>query len=142
MSAIQKIKHQVKSEFKKLAPLYCPILSEEVSFTSEGFMHLIYESNRAPRKISEQYLKLKCFTHVPYVIAHCRQVSDTRVVRRKIKGKWKETVRYQLVCETESGVEIRVILEKIGNGKLHFLSVMPHKKRSRTKTKKRPDGRS
>jgi len=140
MPDIRDLKKQVRRAYQSLVSLYCPALTETVHFTSSGFNHLLYESNRTPRKISEQYMKLMCFQHVPDVIAHCTKISEVRTLKRKDKGIWKTATCYELVYEVEPGKEIQVILERVGNGKLHFLSVMRHNRRP--KTQKRPVRRS
>lgn len=133
MSNVYKLKRQQRKFYKSVVSVFCPILDETVYFTSEGFVHLLYESNRQPRGISEQYLKLMCLTHAPDVIKNCTIITETRKIRRKLKGKWKEGVRYELVHEIVAGKKIRVIVERLGTGKHKFLSVMPHDKKSKNK---------
>ncbi len=132
------IKRQRKY-YKSIASVNCPILQDTVYFTSEGFNHLLY-ANRKPRKLSERYMKLICLNSAKKVIKKCKVISETREVQRKIKGKLKTTIHHELVHEIKKSVKIRVIVEKIGSGKLKFLSVMPHNNRS--KPKKRPKRRS
>lgn len=134
---IADLRREQKEVYDSVVSVYCPILSETVYFTSEGFNHLIYESNRKPRNINEQFLKLKCVCYAPRVIERCKRISETRQVRRIIDGKIKDVTQYELVHEgIPGGEKIRVIVEKIGTGKHKFHSVMPER------TKKRPSGRS
>jgi hypothetical protein len=80
-----------------------------------------------------------CLNHATEVIRKCNTVSETRQIEQKIKGKIKSGVRHELACEVQKGVEIRVIIEKIGTGNPHFLSVMPHNNKSKpSKTQKTP----
>ena len=115
-------------------------MNEEVYFTSDGFNHLLRESNRQPRNQKEQILKLECLPFAPKVIQRCKIIVTTRKKILIVKGIAKSVVRYGLVYEVAPGKKIRVIVEKVGSGKCRFLSVMPHDKQS--KTKKRPSGRS
>ena len=112
--------------------MHCPILNDTVYFTSEGFYHLLYESNRKPRKIDERYIKLIHLRHVPTVIQWCKLVSETRQVTKKIKGKEKTAVQYELVYEVKKRLKVRVVIERIGTGKHKFHSVMPHDKKSKS----------
>jgi len=136
MSDIRTLIQKQKSFYKNIISINCPILNETVYFTSEGFNHLIYESNRAPRKISEQYLKLIFLKYVPKVITNCIEILETRKTKRKIWGKYKKIICYTLVYEVIKGIKVRVIIEKIGNGKCKFKSVMPHDKKSKIYSKK------
>lgn len=141
---IQKIIEEQRAYYKSIVSVNCPILGETVFFTSEGFNHLLYKSNRQPRKFSERYMKLMCLKHAPEVLKKCTNVSDTRQIKKKIKGKPKLGVRHEMICEIKKGIEIRVIVEKIGTGKAKFLSVMPHNNRSKPpkKPKNTRKGRS
>lgn len=133
MVSIRKLKKQQKALYRTIKYVFCPALKRKVYFTSEGFNHLIYESNRKPRKISEQFLKLHCLPDAPRVIAACTVISGIRSLQRKIKGTYKTATRYQLVHEVRRGISMRVIVERIGTGKYRFLSVMPHDKKSKIK---------
>jgi len=123
----------------------CPALGNDVHFTAQGFDHLINESNSTyyrsrPRLASEQYLKLKCLDHAAAVIGGCASVSKVRPIIKKIKGRDRTGFQYELVHEIAPDKKMRVIVEKIGNGKHKFVSIMWHDHRS--KPKKRPKGRS
>lgn len=131
MTNIKNLKIKQKKFYDSIVSIYCPILNNSVFFTSEGFNHLIYESNRMPRKIGEQFMKLKCLSDAPQVISKCQIITDTRKIQRKIKGIFKTVTRYELVHEVKKNIEIRVIVEKIGSGKFKFLSIMPHNKKSK-----------
>lgn len=145
MTGIKELIDEKRTFYKSIVSLDCPILGETVYFTSEGFNHLLFESNRMPRKLSERWLKLVFLEYVPDVIKNCSITVETRKGRRKIWGKYKKILCYKLVHEISPGKKVRVIVEKIGNGKCKFKSVMPHDKKSKIKsripqkpTKKRP----
>jgi len=140
MVTIYALKEKQKAFYKNIGSVFCPILNDTVYFTSEGFNHLLYESSRKPRTISEQFLKLQCLTHAPTVIRKCKVISEIRTIKRNVKGKVKEGTYYELVYEVKKEENIRVVIEKIGTGKHKFLSVMPHDKRQ--KIKKRQQRRS
>lgn len=102
---------------------------------------MIFESNRKPRNINEQWLKLKSFPYVRRVVERCKKVSEVRKVNRVIKGSIKEVTQFELIHEAIPQTKIRVVIEKIGSGKYVFRSVMPNsnkdKKRMEGTTKKR-----
>ena len=135
MTNIYNLKNKQRAFYKSIVSVFCPILNDTVYFTSEGFNHLLYESNRKPRNINEQFLKLKCLTYAPVVIQKCTLVSETRQIKKRVKGK--SGVHYELAYEVSRGNNIRVIIEKIGMGKHRFLSVMRHNHPRKLKNKKR-----
>ena len=131
---VMKIQTLIKKQrkfYKKIGSIYCPILDAKVSFSSEGFNHLLYHSYNRPRKLSEQFMKLKCLQYAPEVIKKCSLIAPARNIRKKKKGKWKKGIQYELVYSISKRKKIRVIVEKLGKGSHKFLSVMPHDRRSK-----------
>lgn len=140
---IYDLKQKQRTFYKSIVSVFCPLLNDTVYFASDGFNHLLYDSNRKPRNIDEQFMKLHCLRHAPVVLRNSFILADTRTFKFRVKGKMKTTVHYALVHEVEKGKEIRVIVERFGRGKYKFLSVMPHNKKSKRflktlKTKKHP----
>lgn len=140
---IYHLKQKQRAYYKSIVSVFCPVLNDTVYFTSEGFNHLLYDTNRKPRNIDEQYLKLHCLPHATTVLKNSKVLADTRNYEVKIKGKKKSIIHYAIAYEVEKGKEIRVIVSRFGNGKYKFLSIMPHNKRSKRsvnklKTKKHP----
>ena len=133
MPSIKVLKSDKRKVYKEIGRIYSPILKETIYFTSMGFNHLLYKRHRSPRKVSEQYLKLMCVDYLTDVVTKCRQVSQVRKIRRKFKGRWKKLVYYELIHEVKTGIKIKVIIERIGKGKLKFRSVMPYDKKSKLK---------
>lgn len=135
---IKELRKKQKAFYDSIVSVYCPILKETVYFTSDGFNHLIFESNRQRRIVGEQYMKLMCLDHAPVVVSNS-QKSTKRITRKKVNGKWKNVEQFKLVFEVEAGKKIRVVIEKRGSGKCIFWSIMPHDKASKPpKTKKHP----
>lgn len=137
MSDIKSLIDQSRSYYKSIVSTFCPILRDTVYFTSEGFNHLIYESNRAPRSINEQYLKLMCLKDVNDVISNCDSITQLRVERRKIRGKKRRVVSYELIHTNGKQKRVKVIVERVGNGKLKFRSIMSLDRNKRKANKKR-----
>lgn len=127
--------------YKSIVSVFCPILNETVYFTSEGFNHLLYENYWKPRTPAEQFMKLKCLIHASKVISKCSKKAAIRQFKRKVKGKWKKGLHFEMIHEVKKDAYVRVIIEKIGTGHHRFLSVMPHDNKSKkilTPTKKHP----
>ncbi len=130
---IYKLKQTKKIFYKSIVSIFCPVLNDTVYFTSEGFNHLLYDTNRKPRNIDEQFMKLQCLSYVPDVLEKSTILADTRTYEFEVKGKKKIGVHYAISHEVKKGKEIRVIVSRIGKGKYKFLSVMPHNKKSKNK---------
>ena len=111
MADIRILISQQKKFYKSIVSIYSPILKETVFFSAEGFYHLLYNSNRRPRRLSERYMKLKCLTYVPEVIKKCKSIFVVRKVSRKIKGKWKETIRWALVYEVKKNKKLHNLVK-------------------------------
>jgi hypothetical protein len=125
---IKQLRTQQWKFYKKLKPMYCPVLCDDVFFTANGFTHLIYNSNRKPRPIKEQWLKLKCLDYVPEVISKCKGMTDVRNYEEEKDGKIRKYTHYELKCNVRSKdkkrYKIQVIIERLGTGKYKFKSVM------------------
>lgn len=138
MSSLRAFKAERRAFYQSIVAIECPILGATVYFTSQGFDHLINESNSTqfdskPRLATEQYMKLKHLAYVPDVIRKCTKVNAIRKVKKMVKGVEKDTTQYELVHEFTKVKSVRVIIEKVGDGKHKFLSVMPHNATSKSK---------
>jgi hypothetical protein len=114
-------KQEAEAFYDDLKEIYCPAIGECVVFNSVGFRHLFYKS-RAPRPLREQILRVVYIRYAPEVIAEAKSVYNIRV---SSSGR---ITTYALAHKTESGVVIRVVLQRVGLGGLVFLSVMPHRR--------------
>jgi hypothetical protein len=121
-----------KAFYDGIGSVYCPILKEDVVFNGEGFRHLLYESNGKPRTVYARIYKLTLLPLVIAVIKNAVGVDEERdmVVRysRKKNAPMKKGKAYSLVALVgrKDPVNVRVILNKVGNGNLTFRSVMKH----------------
>lgn len=118
--------------YKSIVSVDCPILANNVIFDSDGFNHLIYESNRKPRKLNEQYLKLINLKYVPEILKTSKHIAEVRVIQRKIKKVFKKAICYEVVGMCD-GKKLGIIVERIGTGKFKFKSIMTYYKRRKTK---------
>ena len=137
---LEGMKQARRQFYKELKPVRCPALeNQQVHFTSDGFHHLIYDSNRSKRKKKEQYLKLCFLKYAPGVIELSSTVQElrdiTEVTGKPDKNGLRRTVKVRywgFVCVTGPKCRVRVILRRVGeNGQIHFWSVMPDWKTSR-----------
>ncbi|MBP9818340.1 hypothetical protein KBC75_06375 [Candidatus Shapirobacteria bacterium] len=130
MVNVRKLIVVQKKFYKNIGTVFCPVLNETIYFNSNGFRHLIFKNNREWRNVPEVTLKLSCLPAVPYVIKKAKEISQTRTIEVVKYGNKKVVRHFELVAKSK-GKLIRVVLEKIGDGKIHFLSTMPHYKLSK-----------
>jgi len=122
-------------EFYAATPeILCPYFQAPMSLTSDGFNHLLNKPNRLPRNIKEQRLKLRLLKPALNVLSKAGTVQEYRSTTEKwgepgrdgfSKTKQVEYWGFHDIIGKEVKILIRVIVRKIGDGKVHFWSVMP-----------------
>lgn len=127
-----------RSEYKVYKPIYCRCLEQCVVFNSSGFNHLRFKVNGLPRNQSEQMYKLGLLPLVRPVIYSSKNIE--KYERRFIsvrKSVIVKTVDYWSLVATvgKNSVTVRVILRKVGDGKVHFWSVMKLSNNQKTPSK-------
>ena len=133
ISNYQKIREDSQSFYSNIGRICCPALNNEyVNFTSEGFNHLIYKSERTERDRSVQIMKFKLLTHAKTIIkiSTTYQEYDESIIEVRKKKKKKvvhesSIVRYWGFVSIIRNFRVKVIIRQIGNGQKHFWSVIP-----------------
>lgn len=120
----------------------CPFFNSSVTLNSDGFNHLLYKPNRQPRNVNEQMLKLRLLKRGLNIIKKTGTVQEHRVRIEKFGKPAKDgftktkNVEYwafhDIVGEKKCFI-LRVIVRRVGDGKLHFWSVMPFGKINKQK---------
>lgn len=133
---------RAKEYYQSLKEVKCPYFGEPVVLNSDGFNHLLHKRNREPRTVNEQLLKVRLLKKAIQVLSKSGTVQEFRRTTEKTgnpsnDGFFKtSTVEYwgfQAIVGTERLIKIKVIVRRIGNGKHHFWSVMPHHKLNKQK---------
>ena len=125
---------------KQVCPLQgiinCPYLGQ-VTLTSEGFNHLQNKRNKEPRNISEQILKLNLLPKALEVIKKSGTLQEYRVQLEKFGGKGKDGLSktkrveywgFHSIFGEAKDKKIVVVIRRVGDGKITFWSVLPHRK--------------
>ena len=133
-----KIKIEKTREiYSKNSEIWCPYFSSNITLNSDGFNHLLNKPNRLPRNINEQLLKLSLVEKALNVV---RKSGTLQEYRDRIEKTGKpgrdgfcKTSRVQYwgfhaILGDQRKIKIVVVLRKVGDGKLTFWSVLPHKK--------------
>ena len=113
-------------------PVLSPALGERVSFTAEGFNHFLFKGSRSERERLSQIMRFKLLPRAIRLIGYANTIQEFEEapreyvvkVRKKRRLKTK-LVRYWGIIAIFEDRKIKVILRKIGNGKLHFWSIVP-----------------
>jgi len=126
------LRKEVEEIFKKNPEIYCPYFQEKVVLNSDGFHHLRY-SSRSERSKQEQILKFSLFPLAIPVIRQSGTVQEYRKGFIQIRKSGKD--RLSLLKQAEywafiaivgdPQIKIRVILRRVGDGKIIFWSIMP-----------------
>lgn len=116
------INKQIKI-YKSLDSCYCKALQEKVIFNAEGLHHLMYDNRNRPRKIKERVYRLALVDYLKKVIESAESANLKVYNHNKITFIW---ILSWVKVDTKDNRSfmVKVILRKIGNGRLHFLSVM------------------
>jgi len=117
-----------RKEYKGYSRAFCPVLEEYAEFNADGFVHLRFHVDGTPRSPKEQMYKLGLLPLVRpviYLASAAKYEKRFTAIGRNRKGKKKEVRYWGLEAVVgRKQVRVKVVLRKIGAGKLHFWSVM------------------
>ncbi len=135
MKKYLEYKEEMRTLYKSIEKVYCPILESDISFNSNGFHHLQYKPDGTARDTKEARYKMKLLPLAIPVIKNAVGIADKRNVKVRIgrgkRSKLKNAIAYALVAVVgaKNPVAIRVIIVKAGNGKPYFYSIMKDNKK-------------
>ncbi len=141
-SDLHEILRQAKRTYEIQEIVHCPFFGSPVALTSDGFNHLTHKSNRLPRNVNEQKLKLRLIKKALKIIRKAGTVQEYRKGIEKFgspakdgftKMKQVEYWAFHDIVGEKKQFLVRVIVRRVGDGKIHFWSVMPHGKINRQK---------
>ncbi len=135
---IKKLRNQVEPIYNGIIKVHCPILKEEVYFNAKGKYHLRYEVTGRERTREEQGHKLRLVKYIEQIVKNATTIEESRLVKAPIGRKKRngkkiiKDVIYSSIVQTittaSSSKKVKVILRKVGNGRVIFWSVMKVKK--------------
>jgi len=139
---LQEVIEKAKRIYPLQGEIRCPYFQDNIILTSDGFNHLQYKGNRMPRNIDEQILKLTLLPKALGVIKSTGTLQEYRKGIEKVgkkgndgfyKTKNVEYWGFHAIIGKDHLRKLVVILKKVGDGKIIFWSVMPHRKFSNQK---------
>lgn len=137
---VDKLNKQVckaRSFYSENKDVWCPYFSSRITLNSDGFNHLLHKPNRQPRNVNEQLLKLSLLSKAIDVIRKSGTLQEYRYRIESFGSPAKDGFRKTLMVQywafhailgSDRKIKIVVVLRKVGEGKLTFWSVLPHKK--------------
>ena len=130
----QEFLREKRAWYKTIGTVHCPILNEGVVFNSKGFYHLRYDSFGKARNVKEQSYKLGLLPLVIPVIKNATKVHDYKKQQySKPLGKYFEIWELREIVGQQN-TAVSVVLRRIGNGNITFLSVWKKKDKPTKKT--------
>lgn len=126
------LRKAAENYYRSFKPIKCPAIENlYVSFSSEGFNHLIYK-NKTERNKKEQFGRFKFVEAARDVIGKTTtiQESDEKIQNVVIKKKKKKIradklIKYCAFISVTKYGKIKVIIKQLGNGNYTFWSVIP-----------------
>lgn len=132
ISNYDSLRDDTRAWYKSLKPIQSPALNNLVHFTSEGFEHIIFKRARAERDKSSQMMRLKLLPRAVKLIEQSttfqeyeETIKQFAVKRRKKNELISKKVVYWGIIAIVNERKIKVIIRKIGEGQLHFWSIVP-----------------
>jgi hypothetical protein len=106
-----------RKEYKKWGPVHSSALGEDISFTMRGFKHLRFHLNNQLRNSREIIHKMNLLPFVRTILENATEIESYRKIRE---------IEYWSFIGTPNGSNrlVRVVVRRVGDGKIHFWSVM------------------
>ena len=127
------IKEKAEKLFQRNRQVHCPYFNQEIIFNSDGFHHLQFSSRRE-RKKEEQILKFRLLPLAIQIIKRSGTLQEYRKLLAPIgKKSKKENLTVCKIIEywsfaainDKKTIKVKVVLRRVGDGKVIFWSVMP-----------------
>jgi hypothetical protein len=118
---------RTRAEYQKIAPVRCPALGNEfVFFNKHGFNHLLYKK-RIIRSEKEQKRRLELVLFAPEVLIKAQSIHKYEQIPRDKSVAQFWNVQGNITFGEDKKI-IHVIICKLNNGRIRFLSVYDKQK--------------
>jgi hypothetical protein len=132
ISNYEQLRDDARALYAATKPVLSPALGEQVYFTAEGFNHIIFGRARSERERPSQIMRFKLLPRAIRLVEHANTFQEYEetlkqfeVKTRKRREMKTKPVRYWGLIAIFEGRKIKVVLRQIGNGQLHFWSIVP-----------------
>lgn len=132
LSNYEKLREDSQKFYNSIGKVFSPALSCEISFSAEGFNHIIFKGSRSEREKKSQILRFKL---LPLAIKLLKLSTtfqefeeslkefDFKSFKKKVRKT--KVVKYWGIIAIIDSRKIKVIIRKIGEGSAHFWSIIP-----------------
>ena len=128
-----RLKQESLAYYNTIGSVFSPVFQKTVTFSSEGFNHIIFKNSRSERDRLSQTTRCKLLPLARKLIEISTTYQETEellqeFIIKKHKKKIKATrlVKYWGIIAIINNHKIKVILRKVGDGgNLHFWSIIP-----------------
>ncbi|MDD5252243.1 MAG: hypothetical protein PHT12_06500 [Patescibacteria group bacterium] len=127
-------KEQRETFYKTIGKVFCPVLKCDVHFTADGFHHLQFDGSRCERSKVAQYRKFRCIENAVDIIGKSATIQEYRSFTEPIGKVKRDGFRKTSLCRywafssvvgEDLDIRIKAIVRQVGEGQVHFWSVMP-----------------
>ncbi len=133
ISNYQNLRKSSQDFYNNINSVFSPALKEKITFSAEGFNHIVFKTARTERERPSQILRFKLLPLAKKLagISTTYQefeetIGDFTIKKYKKKVKESKSVKYWGIIAIIDNRKIKVIIRKIGdNGSLHFWSIVP-----------------
>ncbi len=133
LSNYQNLRKSSQDFYNNINSVFSPALKEKITFSAEGFNHIIFKTARTERERPSQILRFKLLSLAKKLIEISttyqefeETIGDFTIKRYKKKVKESKSIKYWGIIAIIDNRKIKVIIRKIGdNGSLHFWSIVP-----------------
>ncbi len=128
-----KVKEKAQTLYGTQREIWCPYFKQNIILNSDGFHHLQFNSARKERSKKVQLTKFKLLPRALEIIRCTGTVQEYRkmlIAVGKPSGRdgftrMKKAEYWGLVAIVgEKKIKVRAVLRKVGEGNIHFWSVM------------------
>jgi hypothetical protein len=135
LSRYKKILLEKESYYKTIGAIHCPYFDKKIVFNSDGFHHLRYKTSGSEREKQTQLYKFNLLSHACEKIKCSGTLQQYRKQwsvygrRKNANGssEMKEMEYYAfegILGKDQNMTRTKVVIRRVGNGELHFWSVM------------------
>jgi hypothetical protein len=128
----EKLRSNTEKYYASILPVYSPALKSKIIFSAPAFNHIIYKNPRNERERKTQMLRFKLLPLAIKLIGFTNTfqeyeetIQSFRIQKEKERIFVSKPVIYWGLIAIIDGRKIKVILRKVGNGEIHFWSVIP-----------------
>ena len=134
-SRYKKRFQEAQTYYKEITNVFCPYFEKNITFNADGFHHLRYSSSGSERSKLAQLRKFALITSACELIKKSGTLQQYRkqwgvVGRRKQADGSRDMKEMEyfafegILFDQNPIIRVKAVVRKVGNGDLHFWSVM------------------